>query len=171
MGRETSSGLTLDMTTANLNEMAGQTEALALSVAPAISPIARRNRNNRKRGKGTSAELAKYLGWQNVEGMNWEWDVQGPGGRLQSKRDATARSSAEMARLILRIPSGDFLRGLFKVAPRQRLASGTVYLLLHEWVGERGWLLPPSVLVNAAGVPLMILPLPAFRDLVIAAKE
>lgn len=131
----------------------------------------RTNRLNRERGKSTSAELAKYLGWQNVEGLNWPWDVQGPNGRLQSKRDATARSAAMVRILIERITAGDYLRGFFKVEPRQRLASGKVTLLLAEWQSWYGWDLPPTARLVNAGVPLLELGLPEFRDTVGSVEE
>ena len=129
--------------------------------------LVRRNVNNRKRGKSTSAELAHYLGWQNVEGMNWKWDIQGKGGRIQSKRDATGRSGAVVVALIEAIPAGtDYLRGLYRVAPRQRLASGTVTVWLREWVDWHGWLMPPGATLSVATeVPLIEMPLPTFRDI------
>ncbi len=134
---------------------------------PRDAAIVRRNRTNRQRGKSTSAELARYLGCQNVEGMNWKWDIQSPAFRLQSKRDATGRSAATVLALIEAITPGDYLRGLYRVAPRQRLASGSVTALLREWVAERGWALPTEArLVNAAGTALLELGLAEFRELV-----
>ncbi len=134
---------------------------------PRDATVIRRNRTNRQRGKSTSAELARYLGCQNVEGMNWKHDIQSPAFRLQSKRDATGRSAATVLALIEAITPGDYLRGLFRVAPRQRLASGTVALRYQEFVGWYGWSLPPEArLVNGAGTPLVELPLPLFRELV-----
>lgn len=126
----------------------------------------RLNRANKNRGKGTSRDLAAYLEAQNVEGMNWPWDVQHPAFRLQSKREARPHSLAAQFDLITRIPAGNFLRGLFYVAPRARLTSGIVTMLLEEWVAERGWFLPAGArLSNAAGAALLTLTLPEFADL------
>jgi hypothetical protein len=131
---------------------------------------ARRNRSNRNRGKGTSRDLATYLHAQNVEGMNWPWDVQHPAFRLQSKREARPHSLASQVDLISRIPFGDFLRGLYYVAPGRRLTSGSVTVLLEEWTIERGWVLPAAGrLSNAAGVALLTLTLPEFADLCVGA--
>jgi hypothetical protein len=136
-----------------------------VSLVHEVDPlIVRRNRGNKNRGKATSRELASYLGWQNVEGMLWPWDVQGPGGRLQSKRDARGRSRTMVLALIEAITPGDWLRGVFIVAPRQRLASGTVTLLLEEWVAWHGWKLPADAVLVNAGRPLLSLPLATFRD-------
>lgn len=126
--------------------------------------VVRRNRRNRQRGKSTSNELAKYLGIQNVEGMNWPWDCQSNAVRLQSKRDQLARGPLAALRLIEYIPDGDFLRGLFWVAPRARLTSGSVTVLLKEWTDTYGWLLPAGRLSLAAMTPLLTLPLPLFAD-------
>lgn len=126
----------------------------------------RRNRNNRKKGRRTSAELADYLSAQDVEQRGFKWDVQHPAFRLQSKRDGTARSAGMRRQIIEAIYPGDYLRGLYLVEPRQRLTSGTVTLLLEEWVAERGWFLPPGELLHG-GKPLLVLDLPHFRDLVV----
>lgn len=127
--------------------------------------IARRNRNNRKKGRRTSHELADYLGGEDVEGMGWKWDVQGKGWRLQSKRDAVGRSPLTRAMLIDAIYPGDHLRGLFEVPPRARLTSGTVTMFLREWVGWHGWEVPNEASLSLAGEdPLVSMPLPVFRD-------
>jgi hypothetical protein len=130
----------------------------------------RRNRNNRKRGKSTSRDLADYLGWQNVEGLNWPWDIQGPGGRIQSKRELRNYGPAAALALIEYIPSGDYLRGLFYVAPRARLTSGEVICRLEDWVNWHGWA-PMGAVVAAPGAWLVRLPLPLFRDVHCARRE
>ena len=128
--------------------------------------VVRRNRNNRARGKGTSKDLADYLGWQNVEGLNLPWDIQNNAGRLQSKRDLNARTANAALLLIDYIPAGDWLRGLFWVAPRARLTSGDVTMRLEEWVQWHSWLLPPNAVLlrSTTGVPMVRMPLPVFRD-------
>lgn len=131
--------------------------------------IATRNRRNRARGKSTSAELARYLGGQNVEGMLWPWDVQGQGYRVQSKRDRTGRSPRMVRRLIEAItlgPEGG-VRAAYLVVPRVRLTSGRIFVLLSEWVDWHGWELPEGSLAHA-GTPLLAMPLPVFRDLHVA---
>lgn len=129
-----------------------------------MDDIAARNRRNRARGKSTSAELAKYLGGQNVEGMLWKHDVQGDGFRLQSKRDSIGRSPAMMARLIESIDYGKgWLRGLYLVTPGKRLTSGIVVVGLREWTEWHGWDLPEGRLLHA-GAPLLVIALPVFRD-------
>jgi hypothetical protein len=132
---------------------------------PVVNPLSKRNRNNRLRGKSTSAELAKYLGWQNVEAAGWKWDTQGPAGRIQSKRDLEQRGPVGIRRLIEPIAPGAWLRGAYLVVPRVRLTSGRVYVLLSEWVSWHGWELPPGTRVLNAGAPLLELPLPLFRDI------
>lgn len=129
--------------------------------------IARRNRLNRNRGKGTSKDLARYLGpdWQNVETLNWPWDVQGPGGRIQSKRDLGGYGPVAALRVITTIPEGDWLRALYYVAPARRLASGEMTVLLDEWVQQHGWT-PPAygVVLRTPTDWLLRLPIALFRD-------
>lgn len=125
--------------------------------------VVRRNLRNRNRGKGTSRDLAAYLGWQNVEGMGWPWDIQANHGRIQSKRDQLGAGPARALRLIDAIPAGDWLRGLFHVAPGARLTSGTVTVLLAEWVSWYGWAVPTNAKAESAGTTwLLRLPLPVF---------
>jgi hypothetical protein len=130
-----------------------------------VIDVTTRNRRNRARGKSTSAELAKYLGGQNVEGMLWPHDVQGQGYRIQSKRDMTGRSPGMVRRLIEAIEPGHGLRAAYLVVPRVRLTSGRVYVDLEEWVAWHGWELPASTRLLNAGTPLLELPLPLFRDI------
>lgn len=142
--------------------------------APKRAPdptIARRNRNNRKRGKNTSRDLADYLGddWQNVEGMGWPWDVQSPAARVQSKREALVRGPFALHALLAYMPAGHHLRLVYTVAPRARLTSGRVTALLKEWVEWYGWDLPAnhrlsSATVDGQGVALVHMALPTFAD-------
>jgi hypothetical protein len=134
--------------------------------------VTTRNRRNRARGKSTSAELAKYLGGQNVEGMLWPHDVQGQGYRIQSKRDTRGRSPFEIRRLIDAITGGgSWMRGVYLVVPRVRLTSGRIYVDFEEWVAWHGWDLPPGTRLLNAGTPLLELPLPLFRDLHVNQEE
>lgn len=129
--------------------------------------VARRNRLNRGRGKGTSKDLAKYLGldWQNVEGLNWPWDVQGPAGRIQSKREIGNYGAVSALRIIDAIPQGNWLRALYYVAPGRRVASGEITVTLDEWIQWHGWTPPPQAVVLRGPQWLLRLPLPAFRDI------
>ena len=125
--------------------------------------IAKRNKRNRQRGNRTSASLAKYLGGRNVEALKEPWDVEGDGWRIQSKRLARAIGPAETLRLITAIPDGPWLRGLYHVGPRQRLASGTVFVLYiewREWHGDLDWTGP-----DGDAQALLAIPLPLFRDI------
>ena len=133
---------------------------------PVDPVVAKRNKRNRKRGNRTSADLAKYLGGWNVEGAQLPWDVETKGARIQSKREAANMTANRALGLLQYIDASQALRVLFHVAPRQRLASGTVYCLYREWVGWYGWTTPPhSWLVATKGEPLIAMPLPTFRDI------
>lgn len=135
-------------------------------VHPPDPAIAGRNRRSRNRGNRTSRDLAHYLGGRNIEGLLLPWDVEAAGCRIQSKRLARPPSRAEQVRLLRYIDASDALRGLYLVAPRQRLQSGTVTCLLEDWVADHGWSLPPAAsLANAGGTGLVELPLPDFRDI------
>lgn len=126
----------------------------------------RRNHANTKRGNRTSADLAEYLGWEDVERQHWSWDVQGKGGRLQSKRLAKKPSLAATVEIIEAIPyRTDSLRGLFYVEPRRHLRSGVVVASLREWIEWHGWDLIPGRLVAVANVALIEIDLPDFRAL------
>ena len=135
---------------------------------PAPDPTRQRtNRLNRNRGKGTSRDLAAYLGWQNVEGLLLPWDVQAGHGRIQSKRDLEGAGPTRCRRLIDAIPEGDYLRGVYHVAPGWRLTSGPVTLLLREWVNWYGWDVPYGAPAAFAGGDawLLRLPLPLFASI------
>lgn len=126
----------------------------------------RRTRNNRNRGKGTSKDLAEYLGGQNVESLNWPWDVQGRTWRIQSKRDQANRNARSLYALISAITAGDYLRAVYHVYPAKRLTSGLITCEMREWVAWHGWTVPTgSVLISADGAPLVVMTLPVFKDL------
>lgn len=119
------------------------------------------------RGFRTSADLAAYLGGQNVDKLGWPWDVQGRGYRIQSKRLADRPSAAAMVRLIEAIPyRTDDLRAVYFVPARARLTSGLVVFGLREWVDQHGWEIPQDARpFHTAGHLLLEMPLPTFRDL------
>lgn len=128
--------------------------------------VVRQNRQNRRRGNGTSAQLAEYLHIEDVERKKLPWDVQGSTLRLQSKRDLLKRGPVAAMALIVAIPRFDGLRGLFHVNPGQRLTSGSLTFVLEEWVSERGWTLPPYCALSiAVGTALVTMPLSVFADL------
>lgn len=132
---------------------------------PKDAAIVRRNRTARNRGNRTSHDLAAYLGIQNVEALKLPHDVQANHLRMQSKRQAVPLGPVAQLRLLEYIPSGDWLRALFIVAPRARLANGSVTVLLEEWTAERGWTLPEHARLAVAGVTaLLSIPLPVFAD-------
>lgn len=118
------------------------------------------------RGFRTSADLAKYLGGQNVDKLGWPWDVQGTGYRIQSKRLADRPSLRAMVALLEAIPfRNDTLRAVFYVPPRARLTSGLVICWLREWVDWHNWAVPQEArIVHGAAGTLLELPLPVFRD-------
>lgn len=125
----------------------------------------RRTRNNRNRGKGTSRELAGYLGGQNVETLGWPWDIQDNLYRIQSKRDDRNRNPLSQHALILLIPAGDYLRALYHVWPGKRLTSGLITCEMQEWVAWHGWDVPPGTLMTIAHrTPLLTMSLPTFRE-------
>lgn len=123
------------------------------------------------RGFRTSADLAAYLGGQNVDRLGWPWDVQGQGYRVQSKRDQVTRGHVAYARLIDAIPvGGDYLRGVYHVPPRKRLESGVVVVRAIEWMAWHGTPFPDLPGVRA-GAYLLEMPLPTFRDLHIGRTD
>lgn len=128
----------------------------------------RRNRNNRGRGKRTSADLARYLGpnWQNVEGMGWPWDVQSPAARIQCKREQATMTPGRALSLIEAIPEGPYLRAAYYIEPNRRIASGVVWLRLEDWVNEYGWALPSGFVMVAGRTAMIRLPVETFREVV-----
>lgn len=119
------------------------------------------------RGFRTSADLAAYLGGQNVDKLGWPWDVQGRGYRIQSKRLADRPSARAFVAILEAIPyRADDLRAAYYVPPRARLASGLVIVSMPEWVDQHGWAIPPDARpFHGAGHLLLEMPLPTFRDL------
>lgn len=127
--------------------------------------IQRRNRRNKANGRGTSRDLAAYLGGRNVELLGLPWDVEAGGFLIQSKRDAEGMGPRRVLRLLAAIGARNDVAAVFHVAPRARLTSGRLWLRLAEWVAEHGWSLPPDAQLVNAGEPLIALPLATFRDL------
>lgn len=129
--------------------------------------IVSRVRRASLRGFRTSADLAKYLGGQNVDKLGWPWDVQGTGYRIQSKRLAERPGHRAMVALIEAIPfRNDALRAVFYVPPKARLTSGLVICGLKEWVEWHNWAIPQDArIAHGAAGPLVELPLPIFRDM------
>ena len=127
--------------------------------------IADRNRRNRKRGNRTSHDLAAYLGGRNVEALKLPWDVEAAGARIQSKRLKARPSVAEIVKLVAYIDAGPSLRALYWVGAGQRVASGHVFVLLREWVGEHGWAGPSGASFLSAGEIVIELPVALFREM------
>ena len=133
----------------------------------ADAAIVSRVRRASARGFRTSADLAAYLGGQNVDKLGWPWDVQGRGYRIQSKRLAVRPSAAALARLIEAIPvDAETIRAVFYVGPRARLTSGLVTVNLRDWADGHDWLIPQDARpFHTAGRLLLEMPLPTFRDI------
>ena len=133
----------------------------------ADAAIVSRVRRASARGFRTSADLAAYLGGQNVDKLGWPWDVQGRGYRIQSKRLADRPSAAALARLIEAIPvDAETIRAVFYVGPRARLTSGLVTVNLRDWADWHDWLIPQDARpFHTAGRLLLEMPLPTFRDI------
>ena len=127
--------------------------------------VQRRNRGNRQRGNRTSHDLAAYLGGRNVEALKEPWDVEACGARIQSKRLAQRPSVNAIVGLIEYIDAGPALRALYWVGAGQRVASGRIYVLLPEFVGEHGWLPPGGAVVHVGRAYVLEMPVAAFRDL------
>ena len=133
----------------------------------ADAAVVSRVRRASARGFRTSADLAAYLGGQNVDKLGWPWDVQGRGYRIQSKRLADRPSAAALARLIEAIPvDAETIRAVFYVGPRARLTSGLVTVNLRDWADWHDWLIPQDARpFHTAGRLLLEMPLPTFRDI------
>ena len=127
--------------------------------------IANRNKRNRQRGNRTSHDLAAYLGGRNVEALKEPWDVEACGARIQSKRLAQRPSVNAIVGLIEYIDAGPALRALYWVGAGQRVASGRIYVILPEFVGEHGWTPPDGAVVYVGRAVVLELPVAAFRDL------
>lgn len=134
--------------------------------------ITRRNRRNKANGRGTSRDLAAYLGGRNVELLGLAWDVEAGGCCIQSKRDAQPCGPVRALGLVDYVASrcGMSVPVLFHVAPRARLTSGRVWMRLEQWVREHGWQLPPDARLHTPG-PLMEVPLSTFRDWHIGSEK
>lgn len=119
------------------------------------------------RGFRTSADLAAYLGGQNVDKLGWPWDVQGRGYRIQSKRLADRPSANAMFQLIEAISTdAAMIAAVYYVAPRARLTSGVIVTMLRDWVDYHGWAIPQDARpFHSSGRLLLEMPLPTFRDL------
>jgi hypothetical protein len=126
----------------------------------------RQNKRNKANGRGTSRDLADYLGGRDVELLGLPWDVEARGCRVQSKRDKAACGPVRALGLLRHVGEhSDDLAAVFHVLPRQRLVNGTAWALLEAWVGWHGWALPAGASLHlAGGVPLISMPLPAFGD-------
>ena len=128
--------------------------------------IANRNKRNRRRGNRTSHDLAAYLGGRNVEALKEPWDVEACGARIQSKRLAQRPSVNAIVGLIEYIDAGPALRALYWVGAGQRVASGRIFVLLSEWVGEHGWApVAGTAVIHAGRAYVLEMPVAAFRDL------
>ena len=130
--------------------------------------VQRRNRGNRQRGNRTSHDLAAYLGGRNVEALKEPWDVEACGARIQSKRLAQRPSVNAIVGLIEYIDAGPALRALYWVGAGQRVASGRIYVLFNEWVGEHGWdvdTVAAGAVVHVGRAYVLEMGVTAFRDL------
>ena len=142
------------------------TEPFCMSCGAVRNPVVqRRNRGNRQRGNRTSHDLAAYLGGRNVEALKEPWDVEACGARIQSKRLAQRPSVNAIVGLIEYIGAGPALRALYWVGAGQRVASGRIYVLLPELVGEHGWTPPDGAVVHVGRAYVLEMPVSVFRDL------
>ena len=139
--------------------------------AKAPAATVSRVRRASARGFRTSADLAAYLGGQNVDKLGWPWDVQGRGYRIQSKRLADRPGPREMFRLLDAIPyRADELGAVYYVAPRKRLTSGVVITIASEWQAWH-WTPEDACVITGGPVNLLEMPLPTFRDLHIGRTD
>ena len=103
--------------------------------------IARRNRNNRKRGTAAELDMAKMLGGRKVGPLGQPWDVEVPGySRLQVKKLATMPSLNRVATLLDAIPPTPELRGVVVVeaSGRGRKARSFVVFYADEYARWHG---------------------------------
>ena len=127
--------------------------------------IANRNKRNRQRGNRTSHDLAAYLGGRNVEALKLPWDVEACGARIQSKRLAQRPSISAIVGLLEYLGTGPALRALYWVGAGQRVASGRIYVLLPEFVGEHGWTPPDGAVVHVGRAYVLEGPVSVFREM------